>query len=58
MIQGLIPVKGKEIFLFYKIYRPIWGPTQSPNQWTAGVQSPRVWWLWGEADYPPPSTAN
>jgi len=58
MIQGLIPGKGQEIFLFSKTYRPIQGPTQSPIQWTAGVLSPMVKWLRCETDYPPPPTAK
>jgi hypothetical protein len=58
MIQGLIPGKGQEIFLFSKTNRPFGGLTQSPIQWTAGVLSPRVKWLSCEADYPPQSTAK
>jgi len=58
MIQGLIPGKVQEIFLFSKTYRPMRGPTQSPIQWAAWVLSPMVKWLRCEADYPPPPTAK
>jgi len=38
---GLIPSRGRDLFLFATAFRPALGPTQPSIQWLRGLSLPR-----------------